>query len=118
MLIEIAVLAIIAAFLVSALPLHLAVKLLGGKTNLIKTAFVAFVSGIVFSSIKMFLGIYSRLAAGLFAFFVLIWIYREMFRLKWHKAVLAWILQFVFLGIFYLILVLATAAFIGISILL
>jgi hypothetical protein len=51
---------------------------------------------------------------GLLAFIMLIWIYHEIFRLKWFKAFLAWLLQFVFIAIFYAILIFI-AAFVGIS---
>jgi len=84
-------------FLLSAVPLYLAVKLLGGKTTLLKTAFITLVSGIIVVAIEQFF----RIWGGLIAFIVLIWIYHEAFRLKWFKAFLAWILQFIILVLFY-----------------
>ena len=87
------------AFILSALPLYFAVKFLGGKTSLLKTMLVVILGGIVVTAIRS----YFKILGGLIAFIVLIWIYREMFRLKWIKAFLAWLLQFVFLAIFYII---------------
>ena len=36
----------------------------------------------------------------LITFILLIWIYHEMFKLKWHKAVLAWLVQLAFIVVF------------------
>ncbi len=83
-------------FLLSALPLHLAVKFLGGKTNIFKTAIFSFIAGIVVAVIE-----YRFRFAGIIAFILMIWIYREAFKLKWWKAILAWLLQFVFVAILY-----------------
>jgi hypothetical protein len=90
------ILIIIAAFIIAALPLHLAVKMLGGRSTILKVIVVQLLVGVVVALIHAFFSF-----ASLIAFLVLIWIYREMFRLKWFKAVLAWIIQGVltFLGI-------------------
>ncbi len=100
-------------FLISSLPLYFAVKSLKGKTTLLKTVLVTFVTGIVVSAIRTQFEIFG----GIIAFFVLIWIYHEVFRLKWIKAFLAWILQFVFIILFYLIIGLILAALLGVSLL-
>jgi hypothetical protein len=94
---------IILVFLISAIPLDISVKLLGGKTNLIKTALIALVAGLVFSFLR---GILTSFFGALLAFVVMIWIYREAFRLRLFKAFLAWILQFVFLALFFMVLAL------------
>jgi hypothetical protein len=104
---------VLLAFIISALPLYFAVKFLGGKTSLIKTAFVTFISGVIVSGIQYRF----KTFGGLIAFFVLIWIYHEVFRLNWSKSFLAWLLQFVFIAIFYFIALLIVAALIGISVL-
>ncbi|MBN2367988.1 hypothetical protein JXC34_03140 [Candidatus Woesearchaeota archaeon] len=111
--IVISLLALIFVFLVSALPLYFAIKFLGGKTTLFKTAFVALISGIIVSAIKF----QFKTFGGILAFFVLIWIYHEVFRLKWFKAFVAWILQFVFLAIFYVIALFLIALVVGVSVL-
>jgi hypothetical protein len=77
------------AFIISAIPLHISVKLLNGKTTFLKTVFISVISGIVFSAV------YEFFKWGLIALFVLIWIYHEAFKLKWWKAAVAWVLQFI-----------------------
>lgn len=94
---------IIVIFLVSAIPLNLAVHVLGGQTNIIKTAFIALIAGIVVGLIRAF---WSSTIGAIVAFVVMIWIYREAFRLMWLKAFLAWILQFIFLALFFFALTL------------
>jgi hypothetical protein len=90
---------IVFLYLLTALPLHLAVKFLGGKTNLLKTALVnIFIGFIVYLIKEQF-----HLIGGFIAFFVSAVLYREFFKLKWFKAFLVWLLELVFLGIFWLI---------------
>ncbi|MCA9478660.1 MAG: hypothetical protein KC535_05930 [Nanoarchaeota archaeon] len=83
-----ALLIIIAAFIIASLPLHIAVKLLGGKSSIIKAILVNVISGIVVGAIYAFLPF-----ASIIAFIALIWLYHEIFRLRWFKAFLAWIIQ-------------------------
>jgi len=73
----------------------MAVKFVGGKTNIFKTAITNILAGFVTFLIQRTLNFY----ATIISFIVLLLIYREMFRLKWFKAFLVWILQFVFLAI-------------------
>ncbi len=75
-------------FFISSLPLYWCVKLLGGKTTLLKTAFIFVVSGIIIAAIQV-----AFRWGGLIAFLVLIWIYHESFRLKWWKAFILWFLH-------------------------
>ena len=85
-------LVIILIFLISALPLHISVKILGGRTNILKSFLVTFGAGIIAAILAAILPF-----GTIIALFVLIWIYREMFRLKWIKAIIAWILQMIFI---------------------
>lgn len=83
-------------FAFATIPLYLAVKFLGGKTTFIKAMLVNLIGGLIVGAIRervQFLG-------GFFAFMVLAFIYREMFKLKWFKAFIVWLVQglFVFLG--------------------
>ena len=89
----IAFLILIVIFLISALPLYFAVKLLKGKTTLFKTAIITFISGVIVSIVNYLF----KTWGALIAFVLLIWIYHDVFRLKWHKAFLAWILQLAFI---------------------
>ncbi len=84
---------LVVIFLISALPLYFAVKLLNGKTTLFKTAVITFISGIIVSVVNFFF----KTWGALIAFVLLIWIYHDVFRLKWHKAFLVWILQLAFI---------------------
>ena len=87
----------ILAFVITSLPLYFAVKFLGGKTTIFKTVFINIIAGIVVSAVQYFFLVYG----SIIAFIVLIWIYHEAFRLKWFKALLAWVLQLIFLVLLY-----------------
>ncbi|MDD5087037.1 MAG: hypothetical protein PHV16_04765 [Candidatus Nanoarchaeia archaeon] len=106
----IAFLILIIIFLISALPLYFAVKLLNGKTTLFKTAIVTLISGIIVSIINFLF----RTWGALIAFIVLIWIYHEVFRLKWYKAALVWLIHLAFIVVFNFIFGLI-AAILGIT---
>ena len=110
----ISLIAMVVVFILSALPLYFSVKFLGGKTTLLKTVMVAFISGIIVTAIKY----QFQAFGGIIAFLILIWIYHEVFRLRWIKAFLAWILQFVFIILFYLLVLFIVALVLGVSILL
>lgn len=102
---------LILVFLISAIPLYLSVKFLGGKTTLLKTALVSLLAAIVVAVVNN----YFKVFGGIIAFILMIWIYREMFKLKWIKALLAWALQFVILFIL-IVITLFIASLLGISI--
>lgn len=81
---------------VSAIPLNLAVKLLGGRSSILK---VILVNLGVWAA-----GLYLERAFGLFAgllsFIVMLIIYRYAFDLGWLRAFAAWVLQFVIIAAF------------------
>ena len=87
------------AFAISALPLHLAVKILNGKTNIIKTILTMVLAGFIVAIVRSVVGIFG----GLVAFIVLIWVYRISFQVGWVRAILIWLLQFVFLALLFMI---------------
>lgn len=89
-------------FVLSSLPLYFAVRFLGGKTGIVKAVLVNFVVGLLVSVIR------DRFAllGGLLAFVIMVWIYHEIFRLRWIKAFLVWLVQIVIIALFYLILAL------------
>jgi hypothetical protein len=99
------------AFVISSFPLYLSVKFLGGKTTLLKTVLIALISGVIISAIQFRFATFGTILS----FIILIWIYHESFKLQWWKALLAWLLQFVFIAIFYLIAALIIGAVVGIS---
>jgi len=98
---------IIVIFILSGIPLYITVKLLGGKTSIFKTAFVVLIVGLFVAAIQF----YFKTWGALIAFLVSIWIYREIFRLKWWKAIVAWFLQLIVLWVLLFIL-----ALIGVSV--
>ena len=55
-------------FLISAIPLYLAVNFLGGKTSLLKTAFITLIAGFIVGVIQITL----KTWGGLIAFLVLL----------------------------------------------
>ncbi|MEM2139252.1 MAG: hypothetical protein QXM96_03810, partial [Candidatus Woesearchaeota archaeon] len=79
----------------------------------LKAVFVSIMIGIIVSAINLKF----RLFGAIISFFLTIWLYHEIFRLKWYKAFLVWLLQFIFIAIFYTITFLLTLTFIGLNIL-
>lgn len=90
----------LALFLISALPLYFAVKVLGGKAGLFGVLFTNLLVAIVSFIINFLFDTWG----GLFAFVLMIWIYKEFFELGWLRALLAWLLQFVFAVLILLLL--------------
>lgn len=95
------ILAIIVSILVSAIPLNLAVKLLGGESSLLKVVLVNFVVAVIFVLSYMYFTVF----AGLIAFILMLLVYKVMFDIGWIRAILAWLLQFVIAVILILILI-------------
>ncbi|MBW2981232.1 hypothetical protein KY360_07485 [Candidatus Woesearchaeota archaeon] len=91
----------------SALPLYLAVKLLGGKATILKVILVNVIVGIIIPVVKNFIGLFG----GIVAFIVLLFIYKEMFSLGWIRAFIVWIMQFIVVAI----LIFTAAALLGLS---
>jgi len=87
---------LVVVFLITSIPLHLAVRFLGGKTSLLNTMFINVIAGVIVAAIQF----YFKVWGGLIAFLILLWIYREAFHLKWWKAIVAWLLQFVIIVLF------------------
>ncbi|MFP4656547.1 MAG: hypothetical protein ACLFNK_03125 [Candidatus Woesearchaeota archaeon] len=94
-------LGIIVFFVVSALPLYLAVKLLGGKTSILRTILVMIISGFLVSLSHSLGGVFG----GLIAFIVVLWLYRVSFELGWIRALVVWAAQFVIMVFLYLLMV-------------
>lgn len=105
------ILIFVLAFIISALPLYFAVKFLGGKTSILKTIIINLLTGLVIAVVHYFF----KTFGDIIAFILVIWIYHEMFRLKWIKAILAWLLQFVFLFLLTLLFIFI-GGLIGISV--
>jgi len=80
--------------LISAIPLHLAVWILGGKSSVLKALFVNLIIGLLTAVLFAVLGVFGKIVAIL-VLILTIWIYREAFRLKWWKALVVWLIQMV-----------------------
>lgn len=82
----------LAIFVVSALPLFFAVKMLGGRTSIIKIIII----NVLVALVSFIINFFFHTWGGLLAFILMIWMYKEFFRLGFIRAILAWLLQFVF----------------------
>lgn len=91
---------ILIALLVAAIPLTIAVKLMGGDASLFKVVMVNILVAVVTFTIQRFVP-----GIGAFAtFFVMILIYKSMFGLGWLKTIFAWLLQGVVVVVLVLVL--------------
>ena len=95
-------LATLALFVISAIPLWLAVNVLGGRAGIIRVILVNILVGLVAVMVRALLNTW----AGLVAFVLMIWIYKDFFRMSWIRALLAWLLQFVFAAILIILTIL------------
>lgn len=95
----------------SSLPLYFSVKLLGGRTSILKTFFVMLIVGVLTIFIQATFSYYGTIIA----WFLLIWIFREMFRLKWIKAIIAWVLWVIFTMFFIFIFGVLGFSFLALS---
>jgi hypothetical protein len=88
--------------ILTAIPLHIAVKLLGGNSSIVKAMLVNIITGILTTTFRTQYG-YLGIVLG---FLFTLWIYREVFRLIWIKSFLVFIVQafIILLGALFLIL--------------
>ncbi len=92
----VSIIILIFILIISSLPLYFAVSLLGGRASILNSLIVMLIASV--------LGIVMQIIFPVFGPFIgwvlLIWAFHEIFRLKWLKAILAWILWIVFIVIF------------------
>jgi len=102
----ISIILMVLIFLISAIPLHIAVRLLGGRTSITWAALTNLIVGITGGIVYVFLAKY----AAIVAFIILLLVYKFMFSLGWIRAFLAWLLQGVVIILLYVLffVVLAT----------
>ena len=91
---------LILTFVISAIPLNIAVKLLDGKSSWIK----AIVVNIAIAFLSYLIGLRVDKYAGLLSFVVLLLIYKIMFRIGWFRAFIAWLLQLGIIALFWAII--------------
>jgi hypothetical protein len=89
-------LGLILIWIITAIPLYLAVKLIGGKTSLIKVIFVNFLVGFLTTFLYETIGLW----AAIVSFIAMLLVYKIAFRVGWIRAFLAWITQFILIAIF------------------
>lgn len=92
---------LLAIAIISAIPLFLAMKILGGRGGIFRVIFVNLLVALVTFLVKYY---FQSWLGGLFAFILMIWIYKDFFRLGWLRALLAWLLQFVVVFLLVLLL--------------
>ncbi|MBW2999604.1 hypothetical protein KY339_02925 [Candidatus Woesearchaeota archaeon] len=100
-----ALLILLLIVVISALPLHLAVTMLGGRSSILKVIGVSILVAIAVAVINTFFGAFLSMVLG---FLALLLIYRAMFEIGFIRAFFAWALQGVIA-----FLLLALAAFLG-----
>ena len=82
--VTVGILAVVAILIISALPLYFAVKFLGGKATIFKVLMVNLIVGVIGAALDM----------PVIGFVLLLFVYKEVFKMSWLSAFLAWILQF------------------------
>lgn len=95
----ISIILMVLIFLISAIPLHLAVRLLGGRTSIPWAALANLIAGITGAIAYVFIAKYAAIAA----FVILLIVYKFMFSLGWTRAFLAWLLQGVIIILLYML---------------
>lgn len=89
-------------FAIAAIPLHIAVRLLGGRTNFIWTIVINIVAGLAVGLLK---GVFATFG-GIIAFIVLLFVYQAAFRIGLLRAFFVWLVTALVLFLFWLIFVL------------
>jgi len=84
---------VISLFILSAWPLHKAIKIVKGKSKFHKTILVIMISGLVIGVINLIFSAW----ASLIAFICLLWIYKRFFKLTYFKAFIVWALHLAFI---------------------
>src|SRR3989338_8230018 len=88
---------LIISFVISAIPLHIAVSLLDGKSTWFKAMFVNFLLAIA----SFLIGLKINKFSGLISFLLLLLIYKIMFRMGWFRSFIAWLLQLGIIALFW-----------------
>jgi hypothetical protein len=86
----------------SAIPLNLAVKMLGGKSSILKVIAANVIVGLIAIYLQANVGWY----AGLLTFILMLFVYKILFAIGWLRALVAWLLQFLIIVIFIIALAL------------
>ena len=95
---EILMILIISA--ISAIPLNIAVKILGGESSWLKAIGV----NLLIDVINVFLSAKIRFGYLIISFILKLFIYKLIFRIGWFRAFIAWLLQYVIAAMLIIIL--------------
>ncbi|MFW6013548.1 MAG: hypothetical protein ACOCZQ_00410 [Nanoarchaeota archaeon] len=87
---------------ISAIPLDIAVKMLGGRSSLLKVI----VANIIIAIIGYLIQYYIDFLVGFFSFIAMLFVYKRMFRMGWLRTLVAWFLQYLLISIFIVLLAL------------
>lgn len=93
---------VIIALIISALPLYFAVKFVKGEAGIVKIILVGLVLSFISVGAARFIGVF----AGLFMLLGTLFVYSLAFKISIFKAFLAWVLQYVFVFVAVLIVLL------------
>ncbi|MGM5482114.1 MAG: hypothetical protein ACQESF_01505 [Nanobdellota archaeon] len=94
---------ILLIMVLSAIPLNIAVKILGGKSSIVKVIFANIIIAVLAYFIQSKVGSF----VGLLSFVVMLFVYKVMFDMGWLRSFLAWLLQYVLIVLFFVLLILA-----------
>jgi hypothetical protein len=97
---------IIAVSLIGTLPLYLAVHVLGGDATFVKVLIVKIAAAVLAVVLTVFLNKIGALIAGVLTLFI----YKFMFDLGFFRAIMAWLIE----GVFMVVLVFL-ASYLGIA---
>jgi len=100
------ILVIVIAIIASALPLYLAVKLLGGDASILKVFLTNILVAVVSSALTYFIGMET-----LYLLIVIVILYKFIFDLGILRAFIVWFLQYVIAAILFI----AMLALLGVS---
>lgn len=88
---------LIVTYVLSAIPLNIAVNLLEGKSSWVK----AIIVNLFVALISFVIGIYVGKFSGLLSFLILLFIYKIMFKMGWIRCIVAWLLQLGIIALFW-----------------
>ncbi len=85
----------IIVLVLSAIPLYLAVKFVGGQAGIVKIILLSLLLSLSSAAAYYYIGMF----AGLFMFIATMFVYKLAFQISLLKAFIAWVLQYVFVVI-------------------
>ena len=81
---------------ISAIPLNIAVKMLGGRSSLLRVIVANLIIAIIAYLIDYYVGFF----VGFLSFIAMLFVYKKMFRMGWLRTLMAWFVQYLLIAIF------------------